>query len=147
MVRAMKSEQSIDVRSQGIFKSEWVPELVERLKGKVEEASFSTVLVAAEAHVLMVEKMKKLGAGFETDDNLKEWLPSDSWVYWFLRTHMRLTPRRVNSYQPSAEALEKQAELHELNLMRLAELRERGLLPEDLVTLDEFGLHYFPRPV
>jgi hypothetical protein len=75
------------------------------------------------------------------------WVPSETWVYWFLHAVCRLTPRVVTTHvDATPEELEQQRALHQLNLEAVAIfLNQLGGGAEQFIFMsDEFASHLFP---
>ena len=67
------------------------------------------------------------------------WEPSETWCLAFMHKHMNLVPRRVTGSSVKLGQLERQNELHEINLFMVALALEDGLVPEYFIAADEFG--------
>ena len=70
----------------------------------------------------------------------EEWTPSEKWARYFMTQHMKLVVRRVTGHMAHPAAVEKQLQLHDINLniVSLA-MADEGLQPGDFYFMDEIG--------
>jgi hypothetical protein len=69
-----------------------------------------------------------------------DWTPSHEWGLWFMKHHMNFSLRRVTTEHVTAEATERQSELHKINLDKLAVLLSDGVPLHAIFGVDETGL-------
>ena len=69
-----------------------------------------------------------------------DWTPSHEWGLWFMKHQMNFSLRRVTTEHVTAEATERQRELHAINLDKLAVLLSEGVPLHAIFGVDETGL-------
>ena len=112
----------------------WYPELAAAVMPLTTLPGFGPYMVCGVAASLFAKK---------TDG--EEWTPSEEWARYFMCKHMKLVVRRVTSHMIHPAAVEKQLQLHDINLniVSLA-LADEGLQPSDIYFMDEFGAFFAP---
>lgn len=118
-----------DPGGHGARMAAWYPELTAAVTPLTALPGFGPYMVCGVAASLFAKK---------TDG--EEWTPSEEWARHFMTQHMKLVVRRVTGHMTHPAAVEKQLQLHDINLniVSLA-MADDGLQPCDIYFMDEFG--------
>jgi hypothetical protein len=121
--------------SKYVFSPTWYEKLKQSLLEHQNTVGFGPLIVQSEARRISGEST----AGIE------EFIPSEQWCRWFLRIQMGFVVRRKTSHRYTPQQEEKQRQIHQRNLERLALLKAtKGLLDADIIGADEVGCFFFP---
>ena len=118
-----------DPDGHGAIMAQWYSELAAAVTPLTALPGFGPHIVCGVAASLFSKK---------TDG--EEWIPSEDWARYFMHTHMKLTVRRVTGHITHPAAVEKQQQLHDINLNIISlAFADEGLQPDDIYFMDEIG--------